>query len=265
MMGPPNMIKASSDVTIAWEETGAGEPLLLIHGLGYGRWGWEPLLPLLAERFRVISFDNRGIGESAVPPGPYSAREMAGDALAVLDASGVEHAHVVGISLGGMIAQELALEAPDRVDRLVLISTTPGVSGGHPMPAATIRLMTEAANWAPEVALRRFVENALGPEPDRDLVERILAHRLAAPQDPAGWAAQAAAGATYDGAGRIASITAPTLVIAGTADRVVDYRNSLALARSIRDSALRLIPDAGHLVFWEDPRAVADLIVGHLA
>jgi 3-oxoadipate enol-lactonase len=259
------MITAHGNVTIAWDEIGDGEPLLLIHGLGYGRWGWEPLLPLLSERFRVISFDNRGIGESAVPPGPYTAREMAGDALAVLDAAGVEHAHVVGTSLGGMIAQELALEAPQRVDRLVLISTTPGNSGGHPMPAATVRLMTEAANWPPEVALRRFIENALGSEPDRDLVERILAHRLAAPQDPAGWAAQAAAGTTYDGAGRIASITAPTLLIAGTADRVVDYRNSLVLAESIRDSDLRLIPGAGHLVFWEDPHAVADLIIGHLA
>ena len=259
------MITVHGNVTIAWDEIGAGEPLLLIHGLGYGRWGWEPLLPLLAERFRVISFDNRGIGESSVPPGPYTAGEMAGDALAVLNAADVEHAHVVGTSLGGMIAQELVLEAPDRVDRLVLISTTPGARGGYPMPAATIRLITEAAKWAPDVALRRFVENALGPEPDRELVERILAHRVAAPQDPAGWAAQAAAGTTYEGAGRIASITAPTLLITGTADRVVDYRNSLALAESIRGSDLRLIPGAGHLVFWEDPHAVADLIIGHLA
>jgi 3-oxoadipate enol-lactonase len=259
------VITANGSVTIAWDEVGAGEPMLLIHGLGYGRWGWEPLLPLLAERFRVISFDNRGIGGSAVPPGPYTAREMADDALAVLDAAGVEHAHVVGISLGGMIALELALDAPDRVDRLVLISTTPGAKDGHPMPAATVRLLTEAANWAPEVALRRFIENALGSEPDPELVERILAHRLSAPQDPAGWAAQASAGATYDGAGRIASITAPTLLIAGTADRVVDHRNSLALAESIRGSAVRLIPGAGHLVFWEDPDAVADLIIGHLA
>jgi pimeloyl-ACP methyl ester carboxylesterase len=259
------MITANGGVTIAWDEVGAGEPVLLIHGLGYGRWGWEPLLPLLADQFRVISFDNRGIGESAVPPGPYSSREMAGDALAVLDAAGVQRAHVVGTSLGGMIAQELALEAPARVDRLVLIATTPGATDGYPMPAATLQLMTEAANLAPEVALRRFIENALGSEPDRDLVERILAHRLAAPQDPAGWAAQAAAGTTYDGAGRIASITAPTLLIAGTADRVVDHRNSLVLAKSIRDSALRLIPGAGHLVFWEDPHAVADLVIGHLA
>lgn len=259
------MIAVNGDVTIAWEESGTGVPVLLVHGLGYARWGWEPLLPLLADRHRVISFDNRGIGGSSVPPGPYSAAEMAGDARAVLDAAAVERAHVIGTSLGGMIAQELALAAPDRVDRLVLICTTPGATGGYPMPAATVRLLTDAATLPPEVAVRRFVENALGPKADPAVVERILAHRLAAPQDPAGWAAQAAAGTAYNGGGRAASITAPTLLIAGTADRVVDHRNSVVLADLIPGSVLRLIPGSGHLVFWEHPRTVADLISEHLA
>jgi len=258
------MIATNGDVAIAWEEVGRGDPVLLIHGLGYARWGWEPLVPLLAERYRVISFDNRGIGESAVPPGPYSASAMAGDALAVLDAARVERAHVVGTSLGGMIAQEVALAPADRVGRLVLICSTPGATGGHPMPEATVRLLGEAAGLPPEAAVRRFVENALGPEPDPSTVERIIGHRLARPQDPAGWAAQAAAGTTYDAAGRAGSIAAPTLLVAGTADRVVDCRNSVVLSELIPDSTVRLIPDGGHLVFWEHPRAVADLIIGHL-
>lgn len=259
------MIATNGDVTIGWEESGTGSPVLLIHGLGYARWGWEPLTPHLAERHRVISFDNRGIGASSVPPGPYTAGELAADALAVLDAAGADRAHVVGTSLGGMIAQELALAAPERVDRLVLIATTPGATGGFPMPEGTVRLLTEAAGLPPDVALRRFVENALGPEPDPDLVERILAHRLAAPQDPAGWAAQAHAGTTYDGGGRAAVITAPTLLISGTADRVIDPRNSTALAELLPNATVRLVPDAGHLVFWERPDVVADLILEHLA
>lgn len=259
------MIATNGAVTIAWEETGTGDPVLLIHGLGYARKGWGPVLPLLAERYRVISFDNRGIGESAVPPGPYTAEGMAGDALAVLDAAGIERSHVIGTSLGGMIAQELALAAPDRVERLVLICTTPGATGGHPMPAVTARIIAEAADLPPDAALRRFVENALGPEPAPELVERILSHRRAFPQDPAGWAAQAAAGTTYDGAGRAAAITAPTLLISGTEDRVVDHRNSVLLADLIGGSVLRLIPGSGHLVFWEHPRTVADLIMGHLS
>ena len=105
---------------IAWERHGAGPPLLLIQGLGYARWGWEPVVEPLARSFDVILFDNRGIGESDAPPGPYSAAELAADAIQVLDEAGVERAHVVGTSLGGMIAQELALTYPARVNRLVL-------------------------------------------------------------------------------------------------------------------------------------------------
>ncbi len=259
------MIARNGEVAIAWEEAGSGLPLLLIHGLGYARWGWEPLVPLLAERFRVISFDNRGIGESAVPPGPYTAVQMAGDAVAVLDAAGVDSAHVIGTSLGGMIAQELAIAAPRRVDRLVLMCTTPGATDGHPMPEVTARLIAEAGSLPPDVSLRRFVANALSPDPDPALVERILAHRLANPQDPAGWAAQAAAGTTYDGARRAERIGVPTLLISGTADNVVDPRNSEVLVSMIPSSRLELIRGAGHLVFWEHPRTVADLIIGHLS
>ena len=259
------MIAENGEVGIAWEETGRGRPLLLIHGLGYARWGWEPLLPLLADHFRVISFDNRGIGESSVPPGPYTAAEMASDAACVLDDAGVVRAHVVGASLGGMIAQELALLRPERVDRLVLLCSTPGATLGHPMPEATVRLLAEAAEWEPEVALRRFVENALGPEPDPNLIERILTHRLASPQDPAGWAAQAAAGTTYDGGDRISGIAAPVLAVAGTEDRVVDHRNTTLLAELIPSAAAHVLPRLGHLLFWERPREVADLIIEFLS
>lgn len=252
------------DISIAWEETGTGTPLLLIHGLGYGRWGWEPLLPPLAKRFRVILFDNRGIGESSVPPGPYTAESMAADARAVLDAAGVDRAHVVGTSLGGMIAQELALGFPERVDRLVLIATTPGTPHGHPMPAATVGLLAAAQQLAPEVALRRFVENALGSDPSPEVVETIMAHRLSRPQDPDGWAAQAAAGTGYAGGDRSRHITAPTLVVTGTTDRVVDPANSDLLATMIPDSRVERVPDAGHLVFWEHPALVADLIIDFL-
>ncbi len=258
------MIAANGGVPIAWESSGSGAPVLLIHGLGYGRWGWAPLVPLLATRYQVVTFDNRGIGASAVAPGPYTAATMAGDALAVLDAAGIARAHVVGTSLGGMIAQELAITAPHRVDRLVLIASTPGATGGFPMPEVTVQLLAEAAAMPLEAATRRLVENALGKVQDPAIVNRIVSARRAAAQDPAGWAAQAAAGLNYDGAGRFGSISAPTLVLTGTADVVVDPRNSAVLADLIPNSTLHLIPDGGHLLFWELPRVVADLIMGHL-
>jgi 3-oxoadipate enol-lactonase len=248
----------NGDVRIAYETRGAGEPLLLMHGLGYGRWGWEPLLEPLADDFRVLFYDNRGIGDSDVPPGPYTARQLAEDAVAVLDAAGVESADVVGTSLGGMAAQELALGFPERVRRLVLACTTPGGLSAYPMPQQTVDLMLAAPTLAPEVALRRFVENALAPATPverPELVDRIMEHRLATAQEQAHWAAQAAAGVGFDGHDRMGEIAATTLVLTGTEDAVVDPRNADLLAEHIPDARLARFEGTGHLFFWEEPDA----------
>ena len=238
-------------MNIKWDSTGEGSPLLLIQGLGYGRWGWEPIVPGLAARHRVVSFDNRGIGESDKPAGPYTAAQMAEDARQVLDDAGIDRAHVLGASLGGMIAQELAVAAPERVDRLVLCCTTPGGSATVPMPEVTMRLFAEAPSLAPEVALRRFVENALGTNPPPELVDELFARRVANPPDPAGWQAQAAAGMGFEGVD--AEIAAPTLILGGTADNVVDHRNAQVLAGRIPGARVEFLEGAGHLFFWEQP------------
>jgi 3-oxoadipate enol-lactonase len=236
---------------ICWDSHGTGTPLLLIQGLGYGRWGWDPVVPGLAERVRVLTFDNRGIGESDKPEGPYTAREMAADALQVLDEAGAARAHVLGASLGGMIAQEVAVAAPERVDRLVLCCTTPGGADGVPMPEVTIRLFEEAPSLAPEVALRQFVANALGSQAPQELVDELFARRVASPPDPAGWQAQAAAGTTFPGVD--GPIAAPTLILQGTEDNVVDQRNAQVLADRISGARVELFADSGHLFFWEQP------------
>jgi 3-oxoadipate enol-lactonase len=254
----------SGGVRIAYELRGEGPPLLLVHGLGYARWGWEPVVDGLAERFRVCLFDNRGVGESDVPEGPYSARSMAGDAVAILDDAGFERVHVVGTSLGGMVAQELALSFPERVDRLVLACTTPGVRG-IPMPEETFRLLASASSLPLEEALRRFVENALAPGVDAALVERIMAHRLASPLDMNGWRAQAAAGMVFDSLDRLGEIRAPTLLLHGTADVVVDSRNSELLAERIPDARLELFAGRGHLFMWEEPERFVRSVIDFLA
>jgi 3-oxoadipate enol-lactonase len=245
-------------VRISWEERGGGAPLLLIQGLGYGRWSWEPLVPGLAERYRVLWFDNRGIGDSDKPDGPYTARLMAEDARQVLDEAGVERAHVLGASLGGMIAQELAAGTPERVDKLVLCCTTPGGAATVPMPDVTVQLFAEAPTLAPDVALRRFVVNALGADPPEELVEQLYRLRLANPPDPAGWQAQAAAGLTF--AGVDGAITAPTLVLTGTEDNVVDRRNADVVAERIPGARVERLTGAGHLFFWEQPDACVRII-----
>ena len=251
-------------VRIAWERHGEGDPLLLLHGLGYARWGWEPVAQRLAETHEVVLFDNRGIGESDAPAGPYAVTELAGDAVGVLDAAGLERSHVLGTSLGGMVALQLALEHGERVDKLVLACTTPGGDAAAPMPEQTVRLMSEAPALAPEVALRRFVENAFGPRLDAVLVDRIMEHRLATAQSQDAWAAQAAAGAGFDVWDRVGEIRAPTLVLTGDADNVVDPRNSRHLAERIPDARLEVFEDAGHLFFWEQPERFVEVVTEFL-
>lgn len=232
---------------IAWERHGSGPTLLLIMGLGYARWGWEPVVEPLARSFDVLLFDNRGIGESDAPPGPYTTLELAGDAVQVLDEAGVARAHVVGSSLGGMVAQELALARPERVERLVLSGTTPGGPKAFPMPQRTVDLMLARAT------LREYVENALEPDVRPELVDRILAHRERTAQQFEPWAAQAAAGAGFDAYDRLGGIAAPTLVQHGDGDVVVDPRNAELLVGAIPDARLSIYPGSGHLTMWQEP------------
>jgi len=252
-------------VHIAWERRGEGFPLVLVHGLGYGRWGWEPVADQLAERYQVVLLDNRGVGESDAPPGPYTVAEMAEDTLRVMDEAGIERAHLVGTSLGGMIAQELALTASERVEKLVLVSTTPGGPNAAPMPDVTVRLFAAATSLEPQVALRRFVENALGPGVANGLVERILEHRVRTAQPFAAWSAQATAGMAFDAWERLPRLQAPTLVLHGTADNVVDPRNAELLAARIPGARVELFPGCGHLPPWERPDRFVEVVEEFLA
>lgn len=247
-------------VRIAWERRGDGFPLVLVHGLGYARWGWEPVADRLAEGFEVVLLDNRGIGESDAPPGPYSVAEMAGDVLQVLDEAGIARAHLLGTSLGGMIAQEIALTAPERVERLVLVCTTPGGAGAAPMPEVTLRLIAEAPALDPLVALRRFVENALAPGAPDELVERILAHRIRTAQPFEAWLAQATAGQAFDAWDSLPKLEVPALVLHGTADVVVDPGNADLLAARIPGAHLERFEGCGHLLFWEQPARFVEIV-----
>jgi 3-oxoadipate enol-lactonase len=244
---------------IAHEVTGEGPPLLLIQGLGYPRWGWEPIVAPLAKAYQVITFDNRGIGDSDAPPGPYDTAMMAADAVTVLDALRVPRAHVMGASLGGMIAQSLVLDHPGRVDRLVLACTTPGGAAAYPLPEVTLALIRQAADLPPDEAVRRFTANALS-QPPPGLVDELTARRLAHPQDPAAWNAQSAASLGHDALDRLDEIAAPTLVLHGTADRVVDPRNAPLLAERIPGARLEMLDGLGHLFFWEDPGRTVELL-----
>jgi len=256
-------VAVNQGVRLAYEVTGAGEPLLMIQGLAYDRRGWGPLPGLLQEDYRVIRFDNRGVGDSDAPEGPYTVAQLAGDAAAVLDAEGIERAHVLGVSLGGFVAQEFALAWPQRVDKLVLVSTAPGGPKSHPLPQPTVDAFGRFPTLSREDGLRLLVENSVGARAVRELpalVDEIYAYRLEAAPPFAAWQAQAHAGATFDAYDRISAITAPTLIVTGGDDVVVDTRNSNLLAELISNAQLVRVPERGHLLIWEDSAFVADVV-----
>jgi 3-oxoadipate enol-lactonase len=255
-------------VTIAYEVLGDGEPLTLVHGLAYDRAGWGRLPALLSERFRVVLLDNRGVGESDAPPGPYSVAEMAEDVATVLDNAGIERTNLFGVSLGGYIAQEFALTHPDRVEKLILVSTAPGGPKAVPMPQSTQEVFARYPTMEREAALRMFVENSLGERGVRELpqlVEEIFQYRLGHAPSTEAWVAQATAGATYDNSDRVHEIRHETLVLAGGADVVVDPGNAEVLGELLPHARVEIVPDRGHLMVWEDSERVAELVTEFLS
>ncbi len=262
------MIADSHGVKIGYEIRGEGEPLVLVHGLAYDRAGWGGLPDLLAERFRVVLIDNRGVGESDAPEGPYAVPQLAADVVAVLDDAGIERTNLFGVSLGGYIAQELALAYPERVAKLVLCSTAPGGPKAHPMPPSGLEAFGKYPTMEREAGLRLMVESSLGERGVRDvpgLADEVFAYRLDHAPSLAAWQAQAYAGATYDSYDRVGAIEAPTLVLHGGADNVVDARNAELLAELIPGARAEIVPERGHLMVWEDSERVAELVTEFLS
>jgi 3-oxoadipate enol-lactonase len=163
-----------------------------------------------------------------------------------------------------MIALQLVLDHPARVDKLVLACTTPGGARSAPMPDRTVQLLAEAQGLPAEIALRRFVENAFATHPDPAQIERIMRHRIATAQSPAAWAAQASAGAAFDVWDRLGEIGAQTLVLSGDQDAVVDPKNSELLAERIPAVRLEVFSGAGHLFFWEQPTQFVETVTEFL-
>jgi len=237
-----------------YEEHGSGFPLLLINGMGSDHLEWIHQIPAFEARFRVVVFDNRGTGRSDVPPGPYTTAQMGDDAAALLRALGIPRAHVLGVSLGGMIAQEVALRHPDLVDGLVLGCTGPGGElSVRPSPEA-MAAFGLAKGENPEAELRRmlpflYTDACIRERPEE--IEGFVRRRLDHPTPPEGYSAQLVAAVTHDASSRLGKIRARTLVITGDADRLVNWENSLRLAERITGATLVVLPGAPHRHFAE--------------
>lgn len=249
---------------IYWDEEGSGEPLLLIMGLSYPSYMWHRTRPVLAKRFRTIALDNRGVGQSDVPPGPYSIALMASDAAAVLDAAHVQSAHVFGVSMGGMIAQEFALQYPDRVLSLILGCTTSG--GPHavqPEPAALQTIMRQG--MTPEQAKEAIIPFIYDAGTPRERIDEDMAIRMKWYPTPQGYIGQLQGIMGWEAYSRIAQITAPTLVIHGETDRLVPAANGRLIAERIPRAKLVLIPHASHIFETDQPGATHQAVLEFLA
>ena len=249
---------------IYWDEQGSGEPLLLMMGLSYPSYMWHRSRPVLAQRYRTIALDNRGVGQSDAPPGVYSIALMASDAAAVLDAAGVESAHVFGASMGGMIAQEFALQYPNRVRSLILGCTAAG--GPHAVQAEPEALQALLRrDVTPEQAKETIIPFIYDSATPRERIDEDMAIRMKWYPTAQGYMGQLQGIFGWEAYSRIEQITAPTLVIHGETDRLVPSANARLIAEKIPAAKLVLIPRAGHIFETDQPAAAHHAILQFLA
>jgi pimeloyl-ACP methyl ester carboxylesterase len=244
------------DISMYFVEAGGGDPLVLVMGLGADHLAWGFQFQVFAERYRVIAFDNRGAGQSDAPDRPYTTRMMADDTVGLMAALGIERAHVLGVSLGGMIAQEIALNHPSRVRSLQLHCTL-----GRPdnyLRAQIANGRVQRRKLTREEAMRAgyvwlFTTATYDERPE--FVEMILQNALANPYPMSltGFERQCDAVDTHDALDRVAAIACPTLISVGDQDILVPPRFSRALADRIPGAEFRTIEGVGHGYFWERP------------
>ena len=251
---------------IHWHEGGDGPAVVLINGLACSGIVWpKTLVRRLEQRFRVLRPDNRGSGWSRSAPTPFLVEDMADDVAAVLEATGSGSATVLGLSLGGMIAQELALRHPARVGKLILVATRPPAPEhvlGDPLATGLMVAGLAPGETLRDLFLRQWA-SFTGPgfvddHPDRlsELVDALLAR----PTPRALLRQQLRAAAAWGGARRLAALAAPTVVVHGAVDKLSLVRNGMRLAQLIPDAAYVELADVGHAVPYEAPERLAELV-----
>ena len=250
-------------ISLYYEESGPsdGEPVVLVEGLATGRWMWRRQRDALDDEYRVIVPDNRGTGRSDAPEGPYTIQEMTADLEAVLADADIDRAHVVGASMGGMIAQRYALDY-DRTATLGLLCTTHGGPDAIPIPEETQAQMFAAPEGADERErikhrMRPAVSDSLYDE-NPELVEQIVDWRLEQNTDEAAREAQAAGVLNFDTSDELDELTVPTLICHGERDRVVPVENAHLLHEKLPESRLEILDDGHHLFFFEDAEWVTE-------
>jgi 3-oxoadipate enol-lactonase len=248
------------DVPFRLDGPAGAPPLLLSNSLGTTSEMWDPQIPALTGRYRVVRYDTRGHGTAPVPNGPYSLDDLGGDAVALLDRLGIERAHVVGLSLGGMTGMWLGAHAPERVDRLVLMCTSAMLAEEHDWPARANLVREQGPGAIADATIERWFTPGF-VERNPDTVARLRATLADTP--PEGYAACCDAIGGMDQLADLERIEAPTLVIAGREDPATPPPHAERIADGIPGARLEIV-DAAHLANIERAEEVTRLTLSHL-
>ena len=261
----------ANDVDIYYEIHGSGDPLVLIAGLGYDQWMWHKMIPGLAQHFQVIAFDNRGVGQTDKPAGPYTAQMLAADTAGLLEGLGIRRAAVMGHSMGGFIAQALVLDRPDLVSKLILSATNFGGPRSIPVTPEAMAVLSDVSG-DPVERFRRGLLVSCAPgfgEAHPEIIQEWIAYRVANPIQPVPYQAQMAIGLSLIAEEncfehRLHDIQCPTLILFGEYDKVVPPGNAELLAKQILRHTVKILPNAGHFFPLEVPETANAAIVEFL-
>lgn len=279
-------IIAVNDIHVYYEIHGKGTPLLLIEGLGYASWMWFKQIPSFSRKHTVVVFDNRGVGRTDKPDGAYSIEMMADDAAALLHALDTGPANVLGVSMGGFIAEELALRYPRIVRKLVLVSTSSGFKKetfkGFEMwndlmtlwgfnstieGKGNIQSTPFTLPLSEEAVIREGLSKAFTPEyllSNKDEIDKIVKLQMEFPQPFYAWKRQFEAGINFDAEDRITDIKNTTLVVAGSEDTVIAPSESRRLAEKIPNARYVEVENAGHLLFMKEATRFNEIVLDFL-
>jgi len=257
-------------VEIAYDLRGAGTPLVMIHGAQGDQTMFSNFAPEFVRDYRVLTFDQRGSGLSEKPHGDYSIAQLADDTAALMDHVGFDKAHIVGVSMGGMIALEFALRHPRRVRSLVLGCTTPGGPkavriGGDAFTAAYSSQPMSSEQRGRALTEAAFTKGYLDRHPE--IIPAMIEARRQRPLDPIALEGRLKAALRHDVYDRLGQITCPALVITGKDDALISWENSRLLAERIPNAKLVLLEPAGHCFWLEQPAeshtAIANFLASH--
>jgi pimeloyl-ACP methyl ester carboxylesterase len=245
-------VKANG-IELYYEKTGEGPYLILIEGLGASLYLWEKQIPELSKHFTVIAYDNRGVGKTDKPAGPYTINMMAKDLAGLMDALDIPKADILGVSMGGFIAQEFTLLYPEKVNKLVIAATSAGGKDHVPMSQETLSLVLAASGESRDIIKKKlalvYTKEYLS---NKETIEHLVDLRIQNPQSPEAYQAQAMAGMTFDRSEEVKNINKPTIILGATEDLLVPVQNSYNLNKKINNSKLKIFKGYGHQFFVED-------------